>query len=215
MTIDIIASGSTGNFNIMCGIIGIDCGVPWKVIQPYAKQLQLVLTTHCHGDHWQLSTAKALALHRPGLRWGCCDWMLPLVRQAVPDRQIDLYQPGQTYNYGAFTIRPESVPHNVPNCGYHIEMNGERAFYATDLSSIEHVQASGYDLLAIEGNHYKGEILAAIQRKQAAGEYAYELEAMRNHLSIEDAIDWIAEMSAPNTVYHLLHRHVDKEESNG
>lgn len=49
MTYEIIGTGSTGNAVVIGKHILIDCGLPWKKIQPYAKDLKLVLLTHEHG----------------------------------------------------------------------------------------------------------------------------------------------------------------------
>lgn len=211
MRVDVLATGSTGNAVLISRRILVDIGVPYKTIEPYTAPVRLVLLTHCHSDHWQTSTARALYRARPGLRWGCCEWMIPKLAEAgIPPGRIDLYQPEKTYDYGVFKIRAEPVPHNVPNTGYHIYVGTERCFYATDCSSLEHVDAAGYDLLLVEGNHGEDEIRQRIAEKQAAGEYAYEVNAIRNHLSRERALDWIARQAGPNTEYMLLHEHVEK-----
>lgn len=49
MNIEIVQTGSDGNAVIINDNILIDCGVPFKKLEPYAKQLRLVLLTHVHG----------------------------------------------------------------------------------------------------------------------------------------------------------------------
>ena len=49
MDFEFVASGSTGNFNVIGGHIGVDIGVPWRVLSPHIHKLQLVLLTHAHG----------------------------------------------------------------------------------------------------------------------------------------------------------------------
>ena len=76
MTYNIIATGSTGNAVLINDKILIDCGVPYKRLEPFVKGLKLVLLTHVHSDHFKPRTAAALHSERPALRFGCCPWMV-------------------------------------------------------------------------------------------------------------------------------------------
>lgn len=211
----VLATGSTGNAVIINGNILIDCGVPYKTIKPYAKDLRLVLLTHRHSDHFNPATVRTLHKRRPTLRFGCCEWMVrPLLEAGVDKRVIDVYEPtpqGSTsrsmiYNNLAI-ISVDYIPHNVPNCAYHISCKHERLFYATDCSTLDGIEAKNYDYYLIESNHTKADIEARIAEKIEAGEFSYELEAMRNHLSEEQAIAWLAENAGPNSKYQFLHQH--------
>jgi hypothetical protein len=62
----------------------------------------------------------------------------------------------------------------------------------------------------IECNHRQEEIQARIAEKQSRGEYAYEVEAARNHLSWEQAMSWLAE-NGPTSKFIPMHQHIDKE----
>lgn len=70
MTYNIISTGSKGNAVVINGRILIDCGVPFKALEPVKKDLRLVLLTHIHSDHFNPRTARALSKERPALRWG-------------------------------------------------------------------------------------------------------------------------------------------------
>lgn len=223
MTYNIIATGSTGNAVIINKSIMIDCGLPYKKIEPYAKDLKLVLLTHQHGDHFKFSTVSALHKRRPSLRWGCCEWMVaPLLEAGVDKREIDVIEPtppGGTSRAMCYRdiaiVSPVPVPHNVPNCGWKIYHGHESLFYCTDCSSLDGVFAENFDLYMIESNHRRAEIEERIAAKRAAGEFAYEVAAAQNHLSEEQALDWLAKNMGPNSRYCLLHQHVDREKSNG
>lgn len=222
MTYEIIATGSSGNAVLINDAILIDCGVSWKKLDPYAKQIRLVLLTHEHGDHFKPSTVRALHRERPAVRFGCCEWMVkPLVDAGVDKRVICVMNPygeppdvaGWLYN-GIGVVRPQFIPHNVPNCAWHICISedgktGTDIFYATDTSSLDAVEAKNYGYYFIENNHERAEIEARIASKQASGEYAYEIEAMRNHLSREQAEDWLAQNMGANSKYVFLHQHQD------
>lgn len=216
MTFDVIATGSTGNaVTIDDGRILIDCGIPYSRLRQHIdNRLVLVLLTHEHGDHFHPPAVRALHRERPALRWGCCWWMVPhLLAAGVDKRVIDVYEiDGMAYWYGhELAIEPVRLVHNVPNCGYKLFIQGERLFYATDTGTLDGIEARGYDLYLIEANHTRAELDVRIREKEAAGEYAYEREAARNHLSQEQALDWLAENMWPNSRYVFLHQHKARE----
>lgn len=217
MTYDVIATGSSGNAVVINEKIMIDCGVPFSRIRPHMKDLQLVLLTHIHGDHFNPRTVRALHRERPALRWGCCKWMVgPLLEAGVDKRVIDIYCPElkvfEMYGY-QIAIRPERLTHDVPNCGYHLFLTpgkltrGSRIFYATDTGTLEGVEAPGYDWYFIEANHTRAELEERARAKLDAGQFAYEIQAARNHLSREQAEEWLQHQMGPRSQYVFLHQH--------
>lgn len=208
MTYNIISTGSKGNAVQLGGSLLIDCGVPFKALADCYKDLKLVLLTHEHSDHINKATAKRLAAERPTLRWGCCEWMVPIIADLVPRKQIDIYTPGYCFIYrDMFTIVPERLTHNVPNCGYHIWRGTESVFYATDTGTLDGIEAKNYTLYMIEANHSREDIEARAKDKLDRGEFAYEIRAAENHLSKEQAEDWIYQNIGPNGRYVFLHQH--------
>lgn len=211
MTYEIIATGSSGNAVLINDAILIDCGVSWKKLEHYAKQIRLVLLTHEHGDHFKPSTVRALHRERPSVRFVCCDWMVkPLVDAGVSKMAIDVAPlVGSTIVYKSLDLsaRPVSVPHNVKNCAWKIYSGKECLFYATDCATLDGIEAKDFDIYMIEANHTKKEIAERIAAKDAAGQYAYEREAERNHLSQEQAMDWLAQNMGANSKYVFLHQH--------
>ena len=63
MNYKIISSCSTGNAVIIKDIILIDCGVSFKRLEKYYKNLKIILLTHVHRDHFKKETIKRLAQH--------------------------------------------------------------------------------------------------------------------------------------------------------
>lgn len=214
MTYDIIATGSDGNATVLGGEILVDCGVPYKSLEKHVKGLKLVLLTHEHGDHFNAATVRRLVRERPALRWGCCEWMIQkLVEAGANPRQIDCYAPWFRYSYPDFAVTPVPLPHNVPNCGYRIEAaDGYRVFYATDCGSLDAVTAQNYDLYLVEANHTRAELEARAAEKEADGRFAYERRAAENHLSREQAVDWLTENMGPKSVWVPMHGHKSKNE---
>lgn len=211
MNYKIIATGSAGNAVIINDNILIDCGVPYKSLRPYDKQLRLVLLTHEHSDHFRPGTIRILARQHPAIRWACCEWMVGhLLAAGVPARAIDVFEPHHAGSYdGLAAIMPEQLTHNVPNCGWHVFQTGESLFYATDTGTLDGIEASNYDLYMIEANHTQEELAARIAAKEARGEFAYEYRAAENHLSYEQAVDWLASNMGPHSQWIPMHAHID------
>lgn len=208
----IISTGSQGNAVVVNETVLIDCGIPFKVLEPHYRRLKLVLLTHIHSDHFRASTLRKLAQERPTLRFACCRWLVePLVAAGVPAGNIDLLEPGIMYGYGICNVIPIYLTHNVPNCGYKIHFLRGKVFYATDTNNLNGIVARHYDLYMIEANYEDEVIREKIAAKREAGEYAYELRAMRNHLSKAKCDDFIYRNIGPGGEYVYLHCHVDKE----
>ena len=126
MICDVISTGSGGNA-VRIGPGGrllIECGVTYKRIEPVERDLELVLLTHRHSDHFKESTVRRLAQDRPAVRWAMGEHMLPLVDGVLPPRCIDVLRPDIWVRYktmyGCVVICPVSLQHDVPNFGYHI-----------------------------------------------------------------------------------------------
>ena len=216
MTCEIIATGSTGNAVLLDGTVLVDCGVPYRHLEPFMLRLQLVLLTHAHSDHFRTSTVRRLASERPMLRWACCPWMVQrLVDAGVRKRQIDVIAAGAAKRYSVriSRVQPVPVPHDVPNCGWRLDIGGEQAFYATDCGSLDDISLPGLDLYLIEANHTTEDIQQRAQEKLARGEYAYEIRAAANHLSLEQATEWICKNAGPQSRYIFLHQHHEQNQN--
>lgn len=214
MNYEILCSSSAGNATVINGNILIDIGVGYNRIAPYEKDLKLVLTTHQHGDHFNPRTVARLAKNRPTLRWATVRHMIPfLIEAGVDKRSIDLIHPNQWYSYfGIGLIQAFLTPHNVPNCGWKIIENSNTLIYATDLGYIpDGLAAKGYDFYLIEANHREAEIEARAAAKLEAGEFSYETAAAQNHLSYEQAIEWLATQMGPRSIWVPMHEHKEKE----
>lgn len=217
MKYNIIATGSDGNCTIVNYVMAIDMGVPYKAIKHDASKLKLVLLTHEHSDHFNDGTIRRLAFERPALRFGCCSWLVDkLLSAGVKREQIDVYTPGKTSVYSAqgLYICPVETPHNVPNCAYKIRIagaDGGTLFYATDCGTLDEIEAKGFDLYMVEANHTAAEIELRAAMKEARGEFAYERRAAENHLSFEQARDWLAENVDAHSVWIPMHGHKEKE----
>lgn len=212
--INIISTGSKGNAVVINKNIMVDCGVSFKRLEGVYKDLQLILLTHIHCDHFNKTTIKKLANERPTLRFVCCEWLVKdLVDSGVNPKNIDILEPNKSYILGkVIIITPVELYHNVDNCGYKIQIGDKRIFYATDTYSLEGISAKDYDLYLVEANYTEEEIKNRIESKKQTHQYIYEYDAMENHLSKEKVDEWLMENMKESSEVMYLHKHAEKEE---
>ncbi len=184
----VISSGSKGNAVIYFNSILVDCGVPFALLKPFLYDIQAVLLTHKHGDHFKRSTIARLVSERPSLRVGCCDWLADRLDFV---RNLDVYKTGRLYDYGAFKVSPVKLYHDIPTCGYRIFKDGKKIFHATDTAHLEGITAKNYDLYAIESNYNEDTVYETISELEARGEFAHQRGSLNTHLSEQQSRDFI------------------------
>lgn len=211
MNYEIISTGSAGNAIALDRTILLDCGVSYKRIKEIVPTLSLILLTHRHRDHLNGKTLKKLASERPTLRFGCCDWLYDELTAYIPIHQIDVYEVGKKYSYGSWAICPVQLYHDVPQCGYRVYHNLEKAFFATDTAHLDGITAKGYDLYLIEANYGEEEIKLREAAKRERGEFAYEARVPDRHLSREQASAFVLENAGEHSKVVFIHQHTDKE----
>ena len=215
MKYEILQTGSDGNCTIIDDQIAIDMGVTQKVIEPYIDRLSLVLLTHEHGDHFRPATVRAIARNRPTVSWACGEWMVPLLLKAgVRATSIHIMEMGVWNIYGppvGMAVCAFETHHNVRNCGWKLWRSEEDTlFYATDLGDLDGIEAKNYQTYLLEANHSTAEIEAAVRAAQQTGEYSYRIKAAENHLSNEQAVEWLLENGAPWSIWIPMHQHREK-----
>ena len=212
VSFEVLSTGSSGNAVIVGREVLIDCGAPFKLIEPHLRALKLVLLTHVHGDHFRVSTIRRIHQERPTVRFGACRWLVkPLLSAGVSERQIDVLTPSQGARYPFCDVFPFELVHDVPNCGYKIHFPGGKVIYATDTANLNGITAKDYDLYLIEANYEDTEIRQRIADKKADGQYSYEKRVLKTHLSKAQCDDFILQNIGPTGRYVYLHQHEDRE----
>lgn len=199
----ILSSGSEANAVIYHSSIMIDCGIPFSTIKPHVNDLQLVLLTHEHGDHLNISTLKKLAKERPGLRFGCGEFLLPFLEGI---KNVDVYEAGKIYNYGSFKISPVKLYHDVPNFGYRIFKGEHRTLHCTDTYTLHGISAKNYDLYMLEANYDSDTIWDIIIEKESRGEFAHQRGSINSHLSRQQAQKFVLDNAGENYEFRMLHQ---------
>lgn len=147
------------------------------------------------------------------LRFACGKWLEePLIQCGVNKSNIDILYEETMYGYGICNVIPIRLKHNVPNYGYKLHLPfGSKIIYATDTNNLNGITARNYDLYLIEANYEENEIQERIRRKKENGQYAYEVQVLKNHLSKEKCDDFIYKNIGTNGTYVYMHRHIAKE----
>ena len=200
--VEIISSGSNGNAILYNNSILVSCGVPFSLIKPYYKNIQLILLDHIHSDHFNLSTIRKLTSLRPALRFGCCDWMVEYMEGI---RNVDVFEIGKVYDYGSFKVSPFKTYHDVPNCGFRLFVGDKKIFHATDTAHLQGITAKGYDIYAIEHNYNEETVFKIIEEKKSRGEFAHQQGAINTHLSWQQAQDFFIRNKKDGSILIRLH----------
>lgn len=211
MHYSVINTGSDGNATVLNDKVLIDCGVTFKKLKPYIKELQLVLLTHKHQDHFNKRTIRLLAEERPKLRFGCCEWLVQeLLDLGINKKRIDVYKIGEKYTYtDTLSVQPVKLYHDVPQCGYRVFIDGYKCIYCTDTNTLDGIKAENYDFYFIEGNYENEQEL-----HERAYNDVYENRVKSTHLSKEYATNWLLDNMGTNSVYVWMHEHKDRGNKN-
>ena len=200
---NVIATGSTGNSVLYFNSILIDIGIPYSRLKPYAKDIQIVLTTHAHGDHLNIKTLQRLQKEHPSLRIGCGEWMLPYLEGIT---NVDVYEIGKLYDYGQFRISPFKLFHDVENIGYRLYKDDKKVFHATDTKTLEAITAQCYDLYCIEANYSEPIARQMIEQAREKGEFTHIIGSINSHLSEEQCNEFYYRNKAEHSKLIRLHQ---------
>ncbi|MFT3995737.1 MAG: MBL fold metallo-hydrolase [Dysgonomonas sp.] len=198
---NILSTGSKGNAIIYFNSILVDVGISFSRIEPYLKDIQIVLLTHQHSDHFKLNVIKRIQENRPSIRFGCGAFLVDKLQDI---RNIDIYEPGSMYNYGSFKISPVILYHDVPNFGYRIFKDGKKLLHATDTYTLEGISAKDYDIYALECNYDEERVYNIIREKEYRGEYAHQRGSINSHLSKQQAQKFILSNTSRQDIQFLM-----------
>lgn len=218
----IVRTGSRGNclYLQLNGLNAvIDLGVPYRDIRDL--DINAVLLTHKHSDHFNAATVNRLTIEHPLTWWIVPQHMLQLFAGLAGSKvwqwdRIIPVSPHQIIRMGGAAIRVLPLHHDVPNVGYAItDADNVSVMYATDTNDIDHVSCPGYDYYFIEANYDEDEIEDVIEEKLAAGEFCHELRARDTHLSRQQADRWLADNAGPDSRFIYMHEHSDAHGGKG
>ena len=213
---EVLSSGSKGNCIIVNDYLMMDCGLAYSKIKDYLKDIKVIFICHSHTDHFKKTTIKRIAYEMPNIKFIVGNFLVAdLILLGVNKKNIITFDTGKWYDIGIFKVRMDYLFHDVPNNCLHIEFkNGEKLFYATDTSSIDHIKAEGYDLYLIEANYLTDdELRQKIKEQEEKGEYSYYNRVLNTHLSQLQALNWLNENKGVESEYCFIHQHTEKEDN--
>lgn len=231
-----LASGSGGNASLVeCGslTILIDLGLGpralaerLQVVGSSWPQIDAVLLTHTHGDHWRERTLTFLARHRIGLycHLAHADFLTDnsrAFRRLQADRLVRFFTEDGEFVLGErLMCRPLALRHDAgPTFGFRFEgaadIFGEREAlaYAADLGTWDYDLAhalADVDLLALEFNH-------DVALEKSSGRARFLIERVlgdEGHLSNAQAAGLLSEILARSQrrrLRHLVQLHLSHE----
>ena len=209
MTYKIIASGSSGNAILLDNGILLDCGIPYKLIEPHLQDIKLIFISHEHHDHINIQTIKKIHELRPTIRFSVGFWLKHiLLSNGIKNSKIDVLEHNRIYDYGKFKILPFPLIHDVKNYGLKIfdMVAKEKIIYAVDTNTLNHITASEFDLYLIEANYEEEKLEQNIKSDIEKGIYSYGMRVKDTHLSIQKASEWIMENAGVKSKYEFIHR---------
>jgi len=209
MTLDVVATGSTGNAYILTAgkdKLLLDCGVRYKEILydlgHDTKSVVGCLVTHEHNDHTQ-------ALYST-IRAGIDCYMTAGTAEAKDvseGHRVHIVKATQAYDIGRFTIYPFETEHDAAEpVGYLIsyQPTGEKLLYATDTFYLRY-SFKGIHYMAVECNYCRG----VAHTRYVNGEINKAMydRLMTSHFSLDNLMDWL-KASDLSTTRHIVLLHM-------
>ena len=208
---NIIATGSKGNSVLyedrdFGTTFLIDLGVPYKDVEEYLNDVNLIFLTHKHTDHFDKATIRRVGREHPDIMLVVPEHLVEEIKELNYAGRIFVIENNRKFKYDSIIVEAVTLFHDVPNVGYKIiTANNFKLIHCTDTGSISHIRAKGYDLYAIEHNYREADMIEKIKRKINDGLYAYEVRSKENHLSFDQAESWIEEQQKDDSKVIKLH----------
>ena len=178
----------------MLDTLMIDLGLSYTKTKPLLKDVEYVLLTHQHGDHFNKDTIRKIFVNHENILFVCGEWLREkLLKIGVDNDRFITVEFGKVYELGDYKISPVLAYHDVENCGYRIMKDGWKHLHITDTVLLEGIEAMGYNSASIECNHHYETALQIIDQKKEDGEFSHLKGALNSHLSVDKTIQFCKE----------------------
>jgi phosphoribosyl 1,2-cyclic phosphodiesterase len=205
MNIQVLASGSSGNcIRVSDGTSSLllDAGIPYRKIQQgldfKMSEIEAVLLSSEHGDH-----SKAIP---DLLKYGIDVWTSEGTAKAlnITGHRLYVIRSLQQFSIGNWLVMPFDVTHDTAEPLSYLICNGlEKILWIAETEYVKY-KFRGITTILCEANYSLDLIRQSVKEEAIAPELKNRV--MRNHLSIENLVEFIKanDMSKLQEVY-LLH----------
>ena len=216
-----LASGSRGNaYLVEAGgrLLLIDCGICHKSLVERMRaagkdpaDIIGVIITHDHSDH--TCGLEMFRKKHPEVplfaNWMTAETITGMYRKLSPD-DFAIFENGQEFEVGPFTVHPFSIPHDVPDpVGFLVKADGKTYFHATDVGCV--LESTGLmlkaaDVATLESNHD----LMMLKNSGRAYPLIQRISGNRGHLSNYQASE-LVERFAGEKLKKLFLAHLSRD----
>lgn len=203
----------TGDFNgyLVFNRVLIDVGIPFSAIKDHVYNLDMVLLTHSHGDHLNLTTLKRIQDEVPFLPvYAGVHLEKTLVDAGI--KNINIIKEGLNYERKGIMFKPFSLTHDVPNIGYHLRdfETKKTVIHMTDTGQLPMETAFQADVVAIEFNHDETMMDELIDEGMRKTGFSHYMSSRFNHLSFQKARFFIEQRTQGEEKITVVKLHTSK-----
>ena len=207
MKYEIIGSSSQGNAIVVEDFLLLDCGVSYKKLKPYLKNIKLIFISHVHKDHLNPRTVRQIIYNYPNITFVTASVYVVKELALLKANYAKVFIPdvGKKYDLGSVIIKVEKLYHDTPNYALKWQYEGKKGIYVVDTCRIDHIDAKNYNLYLIESN-YKEDILKRhIDECEDKNILQYLYRVPDTHLSYENANDFLLNNMGENSQFEYIH----------
>lgn len=208
MNYEIINTGSDGNAILINNCFLLDCGINYKKIKSYLKNIKLIFISHSHRDHLLPATIKKISYNYPNIKYvvGSSDLIDKLLECGVQSKNIYGLVSSSWYDLGLVKIKLEEVVHDVPNHLCKFEIKNKKGIYIVDAGNVDNIVAKDYDLYLIEANYMEEVLETNKQELDEKNEYDYMYRVENVHLSYEQANNFLINNMSKESTFEYIHK---------
>ncbi len=208
MNFEIISSSSKGNCIIIENVLMLDCGVSYKKIKEYIKNVKLIFISHSHQDHLNKKTIEKIKYLFPTIKFltGSNSVLNVLVDIGVSKKNIIILPTKKWYDLGLLKVKLEELYHDTPNYALKWQINGKKGVYIVDTASVDNIKAQNYNLYLIESN-FNNELLQEHINNCDDDNLLYYLNRVpKTHLSDIKCNDFLINNMGEDSEYIKIHK---------
>lgn len=215
---DIHFTGSKGNSaSIYYENLGflIDCGKPYRHIEPYLFDKQFILISHRHHDHLVYTTYKKIRENFPHIKiLGNADVNEQLIKRKLPELDI-IFKDDFQFQIGDVKFTALQNYHGareeyVETHGFIMESPSQNLLFATDLSTLiayeEYCLANDikFDIILLEAN-YDPQVIEFYESTRLHTGFNIFANGSYRHLSTTDREVFVEKFKNPDAIDVELH----------